>query len=220
MTDLTLTGLYKTYGVTQALKPLNLTIPKGSFTSILGPSGSGKTTLLNVIGGLDSYEEGEMYIEGKPTSHYIKSDWDEYVAKYVSFIFQDYNILESFMVFENIEFALTSVKDLKERKRRALEIAERVGLKDRLNTKGVKLSGGEKQRIAVARALVNHPAVVLADEPSGSLDSQNKEELHRLFFDLRDQLQQTFVIVTHDEQLASQTDRMIHIRDGMVMKED
>lgn len=199
--------------VAVGIRKVNLSFDKGEFVAVTGKSGSGKTTLLNVIGGLDSYEEGEMYIEGKPTSHYIKSDWDEYVAKYVSFIFQDYNILESFTVFENIEFALTSVKDLKERKRRALEIAERVGLKDRLNTKGVKLSGGEKQRTVIARAIAKDSPVILADEPTGNLDSVNAKSILALLKEVSEE--KLVIVVTHNyEDVKEYATRHIRIYDG------
>ena len=205
--------------VAVGIRKVNLSFDKGEFVAVTGKSGSGKTTLLNVIGGLDSYEEGEMYIEGKPTSHYIKSDWDEYVAKYVSFIFQDYNILESFTVFENIEFALTSVKDLKERKRRALEIAERVGLKDRLNTKGVKLSGGEKQRTVIARAIAKDSPVILADEPTGNLDSVNAKSILALLKEVSEE--KLVIVVTHNyEDVKEYATRHIRIYDGGVESDE
>lgn len=205
--------------VAVGIRKVNLSFDKGEFVAVTGKSGSGKTTLLNVIGGLDSYEEGEMYIEGKPTSHYIKSDWDEYVTKYVSFIFQDYNILESFTVFENIEFALTSVKDLKERKRRALEIAERVGLKDRLNTKGVKLSGGEKQRTVIARAIAKDSPVILADEPTGNLDSVNAKSILALLKEVSEE--KLVIVVTHNyEDVKEYATRHIRIYDGGVESDE
>lgn len=205
--------------VAVGIRKVNLSFDKGEFVAVTGKSGSGKTTLLNVIGGLDSYEEGEMYIEGKPTSHYIKSDWDEYVAKYVSFIFQDYNILESFTVFENIEFALTSVKDLKERKRRALEIAERVGLKDRLNTKGVKLSGGEKQRTVIARAIAKGSPIILADEPTGNLDSVNAKSILALLKEVSEE--KLVIVVTHNyEDVKEYATRHIRIYDGGVESDE
>ena len=205
--------------VAVGIRKVNLSFDKGEFVAVTGKSGSGKTTLLNVIGGLDSYEEGEMYIEGKPTSHYIKADWDEYVAKYVSFIFQDYNILESFTVFENIEFALTSVKDLKERKRRALEIAERVGLKDRLNTKGVKLSGGEKQRTVIARAIAKDSPVILADEPTGNLDSVNAKSILALLKEVSKE--KLVIVVTHNyEDVKEYATRHIRVYDGGIESDE
>ena len=205
--------------VAVGIRKVNLSFDKGEFVAVTGKSGSGKTTLLNVIGGLDSYEEGEMYIEGKPTSHYSKSDWDEYVKKYVSFIFQDYNILESFTVIENIEFALTSIKDIKERKRRALEIAERVGLKDRLKTRGAKLSGGEKQRTVIARAIAKGSPIILADEPTGNLDSVNAKSILALLKEVSEE--KLVIVVTHNyEDVKEYATRHIRIYDGGVESDE
>ena len=205
--------------VAVGIRKVNLSFDKGEFVAVTGKSGSGKTTLLNVIGGLDSYEEGEMYIEGKPTSHYSKSDWDEYVKKYVSFIFQDYNILESFTVIENIEFALTSIKDIKERKRRALEIAERVGLKDRLKTRGAKLSGGEKQRTVIARAIAKGSPIILADEPTGNLDSVNAKSILALLKEVSEE--KLVIVVTHNyEDVKEYATRHIRIFDGKIESDE
>lgn len=205
--------------VAVGIRKVNLSFDKGEFVAVTGKSGSGKTTLLNVIGGLDSYEEGEMYIEGNSTSHYSKSDWDEYVKKYVSFIFQDYNILESFTVIENIEFALTSIKDIKERKRRALEIAERVGLKDRLKTRGAKLSGGEKQRTVIARAIAKGSPIILADEPTGNLDSVNAKSILALLKEVSEE--KLVIVVTHNyEDVKEYATRHIRIYDGGVESDE
>lgn len=205
--------------VAVGIRKVNLSFDKGEFVAVTGKSGSGKTTLLNVIGGLDSYEEGEMYIEGNSTSHYSKSDWDEYVKKYVSFIFQDYNILESFTVIENIEFALTSIKDIKERKRRALEIAERVGLKDRLKTRGAKLSGGEKQRTVIARAIAKGSPIILADEPTGNLDSVNAKSILALLKEVSED--KLVIVVTHNyEDVKEYATRHIRIYDGGVESDE
>lgn len=205
--------------VAVGIRKVNLSFEKGEFVAVTGKSGSGKTTLLNVIGGLDSYEEGELYVEGRSTSHYSKADWDEYVAKYVSFIFQDYNILESFTVLENIEFALTAIKDLKERKRRALEIAERVGLKDRLKTKGVKLSGGEKQRTVIARAIAKDSPIILADEPTGNLDSTNAKSILALLKEVSED--KLVIVVTHNyEDVKEYATRHIRIFDGKVESDE
>lgn len=205
--------------VSVGIRRVNLSFEKGEFVAVTGKSGSGKTTLLNVIGGLDSYEEGEMYIEGNSTSHYIKADWDEYVAKYISFIFQDYNILESFTVYENIEFALTSVKDLKERKRRALEIIEKVGLKDRADTKGIKLSGGEKQRTVIARAIAKDSPIILADEPTGNLDSVNAKSILALLKEVSEE--KLVIVVTHNyDDVKEYATRHIRIFDGGIESDE
>lgn len=223
MAFLKLTDIGKIYAskhdVSVGIRKVNLMFEKGEFVAVTGKSGSGKTTLLNIIGGLDSYEEGEMYIEGKCTSHYSKADWDEYVAKYISFIFQDYNILESFTVLENIEFALTSIKDLKKRKSIALEIAERVGLKDRLSTKGAKLSGGEKQRTVIARAIAKGSPVILADEPTGNLDSKNAKSILALLKEISED--KLVIIVTHNyEDVKEYATRHIRIFDGGIESDE
>lgn len=223
MAFLKLTDIGKIYAskhdVSVGIRKVNLMFEKGEFVAVTGKSGSGKTTLLNIIGGLDSYEEGEMYIEGKCTSHYSKADWDEYVAKYISFIFQDYNILESFTVLENIEFALTSIKDLKKRKSTALEIAERVGLKDRLSTKGAKLSGGEKQRTVIARAIAKGSPVILADEPTGNLDSKNAKSILALLKEISED--KLVIIVTHNyEDVKEYATRHIRIFDGGIESDE
>ena len=201
------------------IRKVNLSFEKGEFVAVTGKSGSGKTTLLNVIGGLDSFEEGELYIEGRSTSHYAKADWDEYVSKYISFIFQDYNILESFTVLENIEFALTSIKDLKERKQRALDIAKKVGLEGRLKTKGVKLSGGEKQRTVIARAIAKDSPIILADEPTGNLDSANAKSIMALLKEISED--KLVIVVTHNyEDIKEYATRHIRIFDGGVESDE
>lgn len=201
------------------IRKVNLSFEKGEFVAVTGKSGSGKTTLLNVIGGLDSFEEGELYIEGRSTSHYAKADWDEYVSKYISFIFQDYNILESFTVLENIEFALTSIKDLKERKQRALDIAKKVGLEGRLKTKGVKLSGGEKQRTVIARAIAKDSPIILADEPTGNLDSANAKSIMALLKEISED--KLIIVVTHNyEDIKEYATRHIRIFDGGVESDE
>ncbi len=210
-------GITKSFGSLQVLKGIDLTIDKGEVVSIVGPSGAGKTTLLQIMGTLDRPDSGSVHIDGIDVTQLSQRKLADFRNRHIGFVFQFHQLLPEFTALENIMIpayiAGTSQKAAKER---AQELLSFMGLSDRASHKPSELSGGEKQRIAVARALVNNPAVILADEPSGSLDSKNKQELHQLFFDLRDQYGQTFVIVTHDEQLASITDRTIHMRDGLL----
>ncbi len=211
-------GIKKSFGQLQVLKGIDLEINKGEVVSIVGPSGAGKTTLLQIIGTLDKADSGTVMIDGIDTSSMNARKLAEFRNRHIGFVFQFHQLLPEFTAIENIMIpAYIAKRSTKEARERALELLDFMGLSDRANHKPNELSGGEKQRVAVARALVNNPAVILADEPSGSLDSKNKQELHQLFFNLRDKFGQTFVIVTHDEQLASITDRTIKMRDGMVM---
>lgn len=207
----------KSFGSLQVLKGINLEIGKGEVVSIVGPSGAGKTTLLQIVGTLDRADSGTVVVDGVDTGSMNAKRLAEFRNRYIGFVFQFHQLLPEFTAIENIMIpayiAGTSTRDAR---RRAEELLDFMGLTDRANHKPNELSGGEKQRVAVARALVNNPAVILADEPSGSLDSKNKAELHQLFFDLRDRFGQTFVIVTHDEQLAAITDRTIKMRDGQL----
>lgn len=207
----------KSFGSLQVLKGIDLHIDKGEVVSIVGPSGAGKTTLLQIIGTLDKPDTGSVCVDGIDTTALSQKALADFRNRHLGFVFQFHQLLPEFTAIENIMIpayiAGTSNKAAKER---AKELLQFMGLTDRANHKPNELSGGEKQRVAVARALVNSPAVILADEPSGSLDTKNKEELHQLFFDLRDKFGQTFVIVTHDEQLATITDRTIHMRDGLL----
>ena len=210
-------GIKKSFGDLQVLKGIDLTINKGEIVSIVGPSGAGKTTLLQIIGTLDKPDNGRITIDGTDISSMNKKQLSEFRNKHIGFVFQFHQLLPEFNALENVMIpAFIAGASHSEAKKRAEELLEFMGLSDRANHKPNELSGGEKQRVAVARALVNHPDVILADEPSGSLDTKNKTELHQLFFDLRDKFGQTFVIVTHDESLATITDRTIHLRDGEI----
>ena len=211
-------GITKSFGNLQVLKGIDLTINKSEVVAIVGPSGAGKTTLLQIIGTLDTPDAGKLYINETETGKLSEKELAAFRNKNIGFVFQFHQLLPEFTALENVMIpALIAREKASDAEKRAKEILDFLKLSDRMTHKPAELSGGEKQRVAVARALINNPAVILADEPSGSLDTKNKEELHSLFFELRDQMQQTFVIVTHDEQLASNTDRVIHIKDGVVL---
>ena len=200
-----------------ALQGVNFEIEKGEFCVIVGASGAGKTTILNILGGMDTLTEGKVLLDGKEISSYGKKQLTDYRRYDIGFVFQFHQLLPEFTALENVMMpALIAGTSSSEAMRKAKETLAFLGLSERASHKPAELSGGEKQRVAVARALINNPAVILADEPSGSLDTRNKEELHQLFFDLRDKLGQTFVIVTHDENLARLTDRTIHMVDGRI----
>ena len=215
-----LEGITKSFGSLQVLKGIDLEINKGEIVSIVGPSGAGKTTLLQIMGTLDEPDAGVLQIDGTMVSRMKEKELSAFRNKNIGFVFQFHQLLPEFTALENVMIpALIAGVSSKEAHERAMKILDFMGLVDRASHKPNELSGGEKQRVAVARALINDPAVILADEPSGSLDTHNKEDLHQLFFDLRDRLGQTFVIVTHDEGLAKITDRTVHMVDGMIKKD-
>ena len=215
-----LEGITKSFGSLQVLKGIDLEINKGEIVSIVGPSGAGKTTLLQIMGTLDEPDGGVVQIDGTVVSRMKEKELSAFRNKNIGFVFQFHQLLPEFTALENVMIpALIAGVSSKEAHERAMKILDFMGLVDRASHKPNELSGGEKQRVAVARALINDPAVILADEPSGSLDTHNKEDLHQLFFDLRERLGQTFVIVTHDEGLAKITDRTVHMVDGMIKKD-
>ena len=210
--------LQKSFGQLQVLKGIDLNIDKGEVVSIVGPSGAGKTTLLQIIGTLDKADSGRIIINGTDVSRMKEKELSAFRNKEIGFVFQFHQLLPEFTALENVTIpALIKGVFMADARKKSLEMLDFLGLSARASHKPAELSGGEKQRVAVARALINNPSVVLADEPSGSLDTKNKEELHNLFFELRDKLGQTFVIVTHDEGLAGQTDRTIHMLDGRIV---
>lgn len=213
-----LEGITKSFGSLQVLRGIDMQIQQGEVVSIVGPSGAGKTTLLQIMGTLDAPDSGRVLINGEETGRLKERELSAFRNRHIGFVFQFHQLLPEFTALENVIIpALIAGRKPSEATTASLDMLRFMGLEERASHKPNELSGGEKQRVAVARALINHPSVVLADEPSGSLDSHNKEELHQLFFDLRDRLGQTFVIVTHDEGLASLTDRTIHLKDGMVV---
>ncbi|MFV0419639.1 MAG: ABC transporter ATP-binding protein [Dysgonomonas sp.] len=218
---ITVEGITKSFGSLNVLKGIDLHVKKGEIISIVGASGAGKTTLLQIIGTLDKADSGSVYINNENLSKLNDSRLSDFRNKNIGFVFQFHQLLPEFTALENVMIpALIGKTKESQAKSRAKELLDMLGLADRIEHKPNELSGGEKQRVAVARSLINNPAVILADEPSGSLDTENKEELHQLFFKLRDTLGQTFVIVTHDEHLASITDRTVHMRDGLIINNE
>ena len=215
---ISLRNITKSFGNLQVLKGIDLDIAQGQVVSIVGPSGAGKTTLLQIMGTLDRADGGQLTIDGNDIGQLSGAGLSAFRKSHIGFVFPFHQLLPEFTALENVMMpAFIGGVGRREARTRAEELLRYMGLGDRAGHKPAELSGGEKQRVAVARALVNRPKVVFADEPSGSLDTKNKEELHRLFFDLRDSMGQTFVIVTHDESLAAMTDRTIHIQDGLII---
>lgn len=213
-------NIHKSFGQLEVLKGIDLHIGKGEVVSIVGPSGAGKTTLLQIMGTLDKPDAGSLSIAGHDVLKLNRRQLARFRCEHIGFVFQFHQLLPEFTALENVMIpALIAKRNKSEARKRALLLLEYLKLADRANHKPAELSGGENQRVAVARALMNEPDVVFADEPSGSLDSHNKAELHQLFFDLRDKFGQTFVIVTHDEELAALTDRTIHLADGRIVSE-
>ena len=211
-------GITKSFGDLQVLKGIDLIIYKGEVVSVVGPSGAGKTTLLQIMGTLDKADSGSVVINGIEVGRLKEKELAAFRNKQIGFVFQFHQLLPEFTALENVMIpALIGGMSSDKAMKKAKETLAFLGLAERASHKPAELSGGEKQRVAVARALINDPAVIFADEPSGSLDSKNKEELHQLFFDLREKLGQTFVIVTHDEGLAQLTDRTIHMVDGRII---
>ncbi len=211
-------NLHKSYGDLEVLRGVSLDVARGEVVSIVGPSGAGKTTLLQIIGTLNSADSGEAEIDGVKVNTLSDKELSRFRNQRIGFVFQFHNLLPEFTALENVMMpALIGGVGFAEAEARARELVEMMGMTPRARHKPSELSGGEQQRVAIARALMNSPAVLLADEPSGNLDTKNRDEIHRLFFELRDRLGQTIVIVTHDESLAAMADRKIEMKDGCVL---
>ena len=210
-------GITKSFGLLQVLKGIDLLIQANEIVAIVGPSGAGKTTLLQIIGTLDRPQSGSIRVNGVDPFSLNEKERAAFRNKQIGFVFQFHQLLPEFTALENVMIpGLIGKNSFDETEKKSKELLDFLRLSDRMNHKPSELSGGEKQRVAVARALINNPSVVLADEPSGSLDTKNKDDLHALFFELRKELGQTFVIVTHDLNLASLADRIIHLKDGVI----
>jgi len=214
------TGIYKKYGKLEILKGVDLTVAKGEIVTILGASGAGKSTLLHIVGTLDKSDAGQVVIDGINVSALSAAKLSTFRNHRLGFIFQFHHLLPEFTALENVCIpAFIAKKGKKESQVRALELLDLLGLGSRAEHKPSELSGGEQQRVAVARALINNPALILADEPSGNLDSENALSLHSLFKELRDQFNQTFIIVTHNEELGEMSDRKVFMKDGLILSE-
>ena len=210
-------GITKSFDKLQILKGIDLLVNKQEIVAIVGPSGAGKTTLLQIIGTLDKPDNGYVMIDGVNPFSLKENDMAHFRNRHIGFVFQSHQLLPEFTALENVMIPMLIAREKATvAEKKAKELLDFLNMTDRMTHKPAELSGGEKQRIAVARALINNPSVILADEPSGSLDTKNKEELHALFFDLRNQLGQTFIIVTHDERLATKTNRIFSMKDGVI----
>ncbi|MCS3555525.1 lipoprotein-releasing system ATP-binding protein [Sphingobacterium sp. JUb21] len=211
-------SIFKSYGPLPILKGVDIEVAKGEIVSIVGASGAGKSTLLHILGTLDLADKGELYINGTNISALNAKKLSAFRNEHIGFVFQFHHLLPEFTALENVCIpAFIKGVGRKDAEVRALEILDLLGVAHRASHKPTQMSGGEQQRVSVARALINNPFIILADEPSGNLDSENATALHQLFFDLRDKFEQTFVIVTHNEELARISDRTIHMRDGIVI---
>ena len=211
-------NIQKFYGKLQVLKGVDLEIAKSEIVSIAGPSGSGKSTLLHILGTLDAPSQGEVIINGQVVNYLKAKQVAAFRNTQIGFVFQFHHLLPEFTAIENVCIpGWMAGRRKKEVAERAVELLETLGLKERIENKPGSLSGGEQQRVAVARALINNPSIIFADEPTGNLDSGNARELHQLFFDLRGRMGQTFLIVTHNEELATMSDRILHMKDGRIV---
>lgn len=213
------TGIHKSFGTLEVLKGVDFSAEKGEVVSIMGASGAGKTTFLQILGTLMTPDSGELKIDGKNALGLKERELAAFRGREIGFVFQAHHLLPEFTAFENVMIPamIAGGRTQSQMKAAAEEVLSRVGLWNRLNHRPAELSGGEQQRVAIARALINDPAVLLADEPTGNLDSATKQEIHQLFFDLREQLGQTIIIVTHDPDLAALCDRELHMVDGRFM---
>jgi lipoprotein-releasing system ATP-binding protein len=217
---LTAKGIEKYYGALWVLKGVDVQIRKGEIVSIVGPSGCGKSTLLHILGTLDEPAKGEVFLENKKINDLKGRQLADFRNRHIGFVFQFHHLLPEFSALENVCIpGWIAGRNKAEVEKRATELLKTLGVGHRIDNKPGALSGGEQQRVAVARALINDPDIVFADEPSGNLDTANAKELHQLFFDLRDRLKQTFLIVTHNEELARMSDRVLHMRDGVIERE-
>ncbi|MGZ3764494.1 MAG: ABC transporter ATP-binding protein [Mucilaginibacter sp.] len=212
-------SIYKSYGQLKILKGVDLQVQKGEIVTIVGASGAGKSSLLNILGTLDKPDSGNILIGGTDVNSLSNKDLSAFRNKKIGFVFQFHHLLVEFNAIENVCIPALIAGDMRAvAEKKALKLLQRLGLEDRINHKPGQLSGGEQQRVAVARALINNPALIFADEPSGNLDSVNANELHQLFIDLRNEFDQTFVIVTHNEHLAELADRKVLMKDGLIVQ--
>lgn len=213
-------NIVKNFGTLQVLKGIDFTAEKGEVVSIMGASGAGKSTLLQILGTLSTPDEGSLVIDGTDVLRLSSRELSDFRNRSIGFVFQFHHLLPEFTALENVMIpALIAGRSDKDARAEALKLLEMMGLKERTTHKPAELSGGEQQRVAIARALMNHPSVLFADEPSGNLDTRTKEEIHNLFFSLRDKLGQTIIIVTHDPDLAKMCDRSLYMRDGQFVED-